>query len=558
MKQPQKKPNETLDKLLSLSEDGVKMRETWRSSYIPIGCILLGVFGALVTVFGGVGGNTSKLVVFLALAFKFLPILWVVNQVAQKKAADYLSDIFEIENDEAAAEFIESAVFGHTSGSMGMKNVGYDAASGKNVTKMAMIYKEAKITVKDGKISEADEQSPLMLIGGPGAVKVGLDYLVMFEKFTGEPNFYHPSDKPWKIGRYDRIREVGEHQYAIINLRDQFFSGISVLSRTKDGIPIEAQDVKVIFSVLRRKPANGAARDASLLYDPEAVKSLIYNQTMIESDDYQTFGASFPWDNIMLMIVSEIEDLIKTSLLSEILANTGQKEVDARLKTDQSIETIKVELTRMNKSVPPAQDRPANNASSNFKSRSAITARFYAEEFVKKATEAGIHLQWIDIGTWKTPAEKIMDKHKDAWSRSLTNAANKIKQEKEKTKKAQTAFVKLIDEVIIKKYDKTAGSSGKTSMRFNKNESKEEEEDEEEGYEDDDGFYSDYGPSRRFKRDEMEKNPEKLAQEILKAISKELLSAEPLIQQEDPKIIAALQKALRHISALTAHFVGSK
>ena len=531
--------------LFGLSDESTNSRNFWRIVLTLAICMTLSVMSMSLIILGGVEGGTPRLIVIGLSLVKYFPILWVVDHFARKKAAHYLSDIFEIDNNEAASNFIECVAFGHGGGSIGMKSTGYDAQSGKNAKSLGVIYDEGIITVKDGKISEADKQSPVILIGGPGLVKVGLDHLVVFENVNGRASIFHPRDKPWKIGKYERIREIGDHQYAIINLRDQFISGISIKSRTKDGIPIEAQDIKIIFSILRKQQTDDAAKDAALLFDPESVKALVYGQTIITSDTSQSFGTSFPWDSAVIpLIVSEIENIITTRPLNEILANIGQKEVEAQARTDQSIETIKVEITGQQRPV----SRPAEKTENihTFESRSIITARFYESEFVKKAARAGIHLQWIDIGTWKLPSDKIIEKHKDAWNRSRDNAARKMKFEKTKGRKAQKEFAQLVDETIIKKYEKVMGTIGTNQL--------EEEEKEAES-----DYYMEVSARRRLRREEAEKHPETLALEILKAFRKELAAAnENLIPHASKNMPNSVENALQHISALTSHYIGSK
>jgi hypothetical protein len=525
-----KQMDRVTQKLFGLSDESTNFRNFWRTVLTFTIYAALSIISISLIILGGVEGGTSRFIVIIMSLLKYVPILWVVNLFAKKKAAHYLSDIFEIDNNETALEFIDGVAFGH---------------SGREAGNPGIPYHEGIITVRDGKISESDKQSPIVQIGGPGLVKVGLDHLVVFENVNGRASIFHPRDKPWKIGKYERIREIGDDQFAIINLRDQFISGISIKSRTKDGIPIEAQDVKIIFSILRKKQPDDDIIDAALLYDPESVKALVYGQTIITSDTSQSFGTSFPWDSAVIpLIVSEIESIITTRPLNEILANIGQKEVEAQARTDQSIETIKVEITGQHRPLPRFAEKTEHIPT--FESRSIITARFYEPEFVKKAARAGIHLQWIDIGTWKLPSDKIMEKHKDAWNRSRENAAHKMKFEKTKGRKAQKEFAILVDETIIENYEKVMGLIG--SSQF------EEEEKEAES-----DYYMEVSARRRLRREEAEKHPETLALEILKAFRKELAAAnENLIPHESKNMPNSIENALQHISALTSHYIGAK
>lgn len=158
-----------------------------------------------------------------------------------------------------------------------------------------------KITINEGRISEKDERSPIILVGGPGFVQVNLDSVALLERVDGTPEIIEPRAEPWKLGRFERLREIGKsdeigkREYAIINLRDQFVRGLPVKSRTKDGIPLEALDIKVMFSILRKpeteKPANKAYN-----YDESAVYRLCVRQAIITPTPSKTAGISFPWD----------------------------------------------------------------------------------------------------------------------------------------------------------------------------------------------------------------------------------------------------------------------
>ncbi len=162
----------------------------------------------------------------------YSPCSWWFTALARIMAARYLDDVYELDDEDLASDFLEEVTFG---------------------------YGHEKITINEGRISEKDEESPLILIGGPGSIQVNLDSVALLEKVNGEPKVIYPRNDPWKLGRFERIREIGKYdeagkrEYAIINLRDQFVSGLSVKSRTKDGIPIEAQGIKVMFSILRRQ-----------------------------------------------------------------------------------------------------------------------------------------------------------------------------------------------------------------------------------------------------------------------------------------------------------------
>jgi hypothetical protein len=59
----------------------------------------------------------------------------------------------------------------------------------------------------------------------------------------------------------------------------------------------------------------------------------------------------------------------------------------------------------------------------DFQPRHKITNLFtqFAEEFTKRAHNSGVELHWIGVGTWKTPAGLIPEKHLEAWKLSNEN-----------------------------------------------------------------------------------------------------------------------------------------
>jgi hypothetical protein len=272
---------------------------------------------------------------------KYIPLLLVVYNLARIMAARYLDDVYELNDEELASDFLEEVTFG---------------------------YGHERITINEGRISEKDEESPLILIGGPGSIQVNLGSVALLEKVNGEPKIIYPRNDSWKLGRFERIREIGKHdeagkrEYAIINLRDQFVSGLSVKSRTKDGIPIEAQGIKVMFSILRRQQT----MFDEVQFDERAVQALVYDQTIITPEPSTPSGITFPWNTTLIpLVISELEELIVSHTLSEILASISQKEVDNAFNNDQTIAQIRLEMTgqqtaagmRIDPSVPNGNSR---------------------------------------------------------------------------------------------------------------------------------------------------------------------------------------------------------
>ncbi len=282
---------------------------------------------------------------FAADVFKHVLVGAFIFWFAFRAAAIYLDDIFELQDIRIAEKFIRQSAF----------------ASQYNV-----------IEVKDGGVALKDRKSPIFLIGGPGKVKVYLENAAIFEPIDGVPNVIGPTtpgDGPIVLESFERFRDA-------IDLRDQVPEDFSVEGRTKDGIPVQAKDMRVIFSVLR----DGLEPTLAVPYPyiPEAIENLVYTKSRELWTD-----AMKPQINL------ELGAFIARHTLSEFLALIEPPEL--------AIEFV------------PRPD---------------ITELFYDDdEFGAEIMEQGIELRWIGIGTWTFPSEIIPERHLRAWQISSENLA---------------------------------------------------------------------------------------------------------------------------------------
>ncbi|MDD2923472.1 MAG: hypothetical protein PHQ36_14395 [Anaerolineales bacterium] len=533
-KSPKRERFETL--LFSLSDDGVELRNQMRGRIRLITWAALSATVFFLALFGVIG--KSNFMMFAAIiaamsALKYLPLMSVSYNLARKMAAQYLDDVYELNDEDLAADFLEEVTFG---------------------------YGSEKITIKEGKISEKDERSPLILIGGPGIIQVNLDSAALLEKVNGEPEVIYPRSKPWNLGRFERIREIGKYdevgkrEYAIINLRDQFASNIVVKSRTKDGIPIEAHDVKAIFSVARKdKEERATIQGEAYNFDEDAVKSLVYNQTTITPEPSSAAGVAFPWNVTAIpLIMSELERIITSHTLSEILASISQKEINAVSDNEQSIAQMRVELT----GGQPDLDKKKKSAAPSFKSRSMITAQFFEKAFTEKAAAMGVYVEWIDVGTWKLLNEQILEKHKDALTLSRENAKRRGAVERLKKQHESKEFLRLVEGVVVANYAARGGLSKETISFKELNDLLKGNPE----LANNPHFMRQYDQFR----DPSKKGAVSISHEILKAFRKELLAGKTLIQNDNKiseedkqRDLDNIEKALRNINALVpaAHWV---
>ena len=518
--------DEMIPRLFALTEEAVEYRNQVRSyARIIVWAVLSGF--TLILFFFFAQTTIQRLTVLGLSLVIYLPLFGVAQTLARKKAANYLADIYEIEDEDIAESFLEEVIFGE----------GTD-----------------QITINEGKISEKDEESPLILIGGPGYIQVNLDSVALLERVDGTPEIIHPRGKPWKLGSFERIREIGKYddpgkrEYAIINLRDQFVRGLSIRSRTKDGIPLEAQDIKILFSILR-KPKDEAPENDPYHFDENAVYSLVYNQTII-SPPPKTAGVSFPWDTTVIpLITTEMENLITSRNLSEILASISHKEIDELNEGEATNKQIRIEMTG-------EQTVPTNTTSlnaPNFESRSKITAQFFSPQFKAKAAKLGVAIHWIDIGTWQLPSEMILEELKSGWKMMRENVRRRNDVNRLAKRQEMKELRELVNNVIVSSYAKanSANDNRKLSDDEYSKLSKIIEENPNIAF----------SPALQQKMAQEATTKKDAALEILKAFRKELIAARELIQKENRSSIdkqaeiARIEKALRDIDFHVFHYI---
>jgi hypothetical protein len=351
----------------------------------------------------------------------------------------------------------------------------------------------------------------------------------------------------WKLGRFERIREIGKNdepgkrEYAIINLRDQFVSGLSVKSRTKDGIPIEAHGIKIIFSILRREQTDDdKVQGDAYLFDERAVQSLVYNQTIITRAPYIPLGVTFPWDTTVIpLVISELEQLIMSHNLGEILASISQKELDTAFSDDQTVAQMRLEMTGQQVKVGTRREAP------KFESRSKITALFFEKEFQDKAAAFGVSIEWIDIGTWQLPSNLILEKHKKAWELSRDNASKRSKLERSKKEHEMGEILKIVENIVIRNFDKKVEFRKLSNEDVNKLVDTNPEAALEYRHQ-----------QQLFQQGSLKRNPKVITQDMLHAFRMELLGARELIEKENKSLeektadLNNIDKALVNISHL--------
>jgi hypothetical protein len=201
---------------------------------------------------------------------------------------------------------------------------------------------------------------------------------------------------------------------------------------------------------------------------------------------------------------------------------------------------MRLEMTGQQVKVGARREAP------KFESRSKITALFFEKEFKEKAAKLGVSIEWIDIGTWQLPSNLILEKHKKAWDLSRQNASRRSAVERSRKKHEMEEILKLVDNVIVKNFDKKADFQKLSNEELSK--------------------LVDTNPAaaleyrkqlQQHQQGTQKKNPRLVAKEMLNAFRMELRGAKSLIENESKKSeetaadLANIQKALYDISQLT-------
>jgi hypothetical protein len=306
---------------------------------------------------------------------------WLMHHLA----AIYLADVFEKEVP-IAEKFIIQAAFGRE----------YNT-----------------IHIREGKIVEDDQSSPIVQIGGPGYVTVELDSAVLFETPDGIPVVIGPTLEKWHgsaiVHGFERIRQAAD-------LRD-VISGQTIGARSRDGIPVVAKDVQYSFSVYRGEKPEASLERPYPFDNPKAIESLVYKTGRTVTPGKPP-SSGHDWEKPQPgknagPVGGELSGFISKKGLSEFLSTIGAPEDDALRARQQEVE--------QQPGQPPANPVAAAPARPTFTSRAGITALFTDDSFKKLAAGKGLQVNWIGVGTWDIPAEIIPANHMDAWKLSREN-----------------------------------------------------------------------------------------------------------------------------------------
>ncbi len=266
------------------------------------------------------------------------------------------------------------------------------------------------LAIVNGEVKE--RRSPLLLIGGPGYVFMSTDSAALFERVDGTPHVVAPTTRRLElIEGFERLRRI-------VSLREHQMT-LSANARSRDGIPIEVKDVQLLFSIYRggRKPTE---KEPFPFYPP-ALEQLVYGEMASQVvDRQQALASSRLLTNAMrVMARSELTRFIRSQTVVEFLASVAPMDME-------TLQTFYRELARET-AAPHDQSAPILPTlpqAPHFVPRPRIAERFDAlanGPEGARARQRGVGLQWIGLGAWHTPVDKVIDQHVEAWRLSVTN-----------------------------------------------------------------------------------------------------------------------------------------
>ena len=358
---------------------------------------------------------------------QYLPILLASFFIALQSAALYLADVFELEDVRVARRFVRGV-----------------ALSGSNET----------IRISQGGISEESRELPTYLIGGPGKVIVDLDSVALFEKPDGTPRVIGPTGKERggsaTLEGFERFRQA-------IDIRDHY-ADLSVKGRSRDGIPVTATDVHLMFSVHR--DGRKATTEFPYPFSERAIQQLIYKSASRVTPELANPSThEFSWVYNMIGLISgELGGFMSQHKLTEYLASIGIPEFE-RAKAQEAI--IAAQARQL--SVPVEEDPKAQEVkpAPEFTPRREISNLFsqFTQKFTDKSRERGVELHWIGVGTWKTSVEIVPERHLEAWKLSQENLYRESQEVLDMWEKEAIIqkMVTLIQDVPVAAYQKAAG-----------------------------------------------------------------------------------------------------
>jgi hypothetical protein len=288
-----------------------------------------------------------------------------------------------------------------------------DEAVGREfITQAAFASRYNAINVSKGKIHPAYEDSPILLIGGPGELQVELDSAVLVEGPDGN-RVIGPTGREHRgkarLDGFERIRQC-------VDLRDQLNSQ-TVVARSRDGILISARDIRYMYSIARGQHIPSHANPYP--FDEAAVRRQIYTQTrnVIKVGSEPDWKKPLP-GHIFSQINRHLGGFISSNNIGEFLANIGEPDMAKLDEAEETIAETSVRIAGGGETSSTLRLEPGK-----FIPRTNISNLFQDVAFAKVQQKKGFQLHWIGVGTWDTPDTGILENHLQAWMLSRDNAS---------------------------------------------------------------------------------------------------------------------------------------
>jgi hypothetical protein len=282
------------------------------------------------------------------------------------------------------------------------------------------------------------------------------------------------------------------------------------------------------------------------------VQNLVYKQTTITPEPTNLSDAGFPWNTTIIpLIVAEIEQVITAHTSNEILASIGQKEIDLISTAEQTAAQMRVEITGRQQAYTANKGTTVSRSIS----RATITERFYHPPFTEKAAALGVHLNWVDIGTWE-PSAPIRDKIKSAWKTAADNIKKHGSVEAWKKQSTDKETLSLIERVALSFSDRITARSGGGKEKDKQVLPKELQDLIAKNPE---LLANPYFTEQYVQGDANKKGPAGIALEMLKAFRKELLAGQELIEEKEKSTdeedrLADLEKIKKTLDTINIFF----
>ena len=229
-----------------------------------------------------------------------------------------------------------------------------------------LVTPDGKIVYKNDKPATADairRTLRLLRVGIPARLIVDIDSCVVIEGSQKQSLVVGPTGTPVVLLGFTRLRSAVDLCEAAVK--------VSVRQPTRDGVPLNAEDVHFIFSVYQGEPTEP---DAPYLYNEEAIFNLVYR-----------FWLEGEWlPEMTARIAAELRQFIAGRDLNMFLPYLSQN-----------------------------QALPGN--------LSQVTNPFntFVAEFNSQAKSRGIQIRWQGEGLWKLPTEADLTEQLENWQKNI-------------------------------------------------------------------------------------------------------------------------------------------